>query len=72
MSRLTIERLHPEAEKLGLIIDEDHVEDPHCGRLEGYWLIDPETGEGPFEDGNFSTSLEEVAGKLIALELTRQ
>ena len=37
----------------------------------GYWLIDNATGEGPWADENFSTSHDELDGKLSDLERER-
>lgn len=34
----------------------------------GYWLIDNHTGEGPWADENFSTSHDELDGKISDLE----
>lgn len=64
---LTLEQVQAHARELGLRVDADPVDDQ-----EGYWIIDPVTGEGPWVDGNFSTSLEEVAGKLCAIEYERK
>jgi len=70
MSKLTLEQLRKHANDLGLNIETDHIF-KHTGNVEseGYWLHDQETGQGPWEDENFSTSLQEVAGKLVAYEL---
>lgn len=37
----------------------------------GYWVIDAATGEGPWEDDNFSTCHDELAGDITRLELER-
>lgn len=57
MSRLTLADLRRRADTVNLHIEQDST---------GYWFQDPATGEGPFIDGNYSASLEEVAGKLDA------
>jgi hypothetical protein len=57
------------AEHIGIILEEDHIRDTTFGyMMEGYWLIDRKTREGPFEDDNFSTSLAEVESKILVLE----
>jgi hypothetical protein len=37
----------------------------------GYWLLDKETGDGVWEDDNFSTSLSELEHKISKLEEER-
>lgn len=66
MTKPTFTALLARARSLGLTVVEDHV-----GDQLGYWLEDPVTGEGPWEDDNFSTSLEELAGKLDTLAAAR-
>lgn len=72
---LTLSQVQAHAAALNLRVDEDHlpaIEDLLGEELQrGYWLVDLDTEDGPFEDENFSTSLEEVAGKLVAIEVTR-
>lgn len=63
---LTLTDLRAEASDLGVLIDEDHV-----GDEQGYWLLDPVTGEGVWDDENFSTSLEEVASKIASIRMER-
>ena len=62
-----LQKVQSHVEALGLVIEEDYV-----GDAPGYWMIDPVTGEGPWSDDNFSTSLLEVAGKLRAIEHERK
>lgn len=74
MSKLTLEMVQAHAETLGLTVEEDHVyTDWTSTEIDqpGYWMVDPVTGEGPWPDDNFSTSLHEVAGKLVAIEYRR-
>lgn len=62
------------ARRMGISLEEDHIY-AHTGCIaengEGYWLIDVETHEGVGEDENFSTSLEEVEGKLREIAAER-
>lgn len=37
----------------------------------GYWLTDADTGDGVWEDENFSTSHSELEGKIEQLERER-
>lgn len=71
---ITLANVQAQAANLGLTVEEDHVHGAYGDewwRQEGYWIIDPATGDGPLPDDNFSTSLVEVAGKLVAIEMTR-
>lgn len=68
MSKLTFDMVQAQAKTLGLVIEEDHIGDDQPG----YWMLDPVTGEGPWEDENFSASLEEVVGKLCAIKYQRE
>ena len=63
---LKLHDVQSHAKALGLLIEEDHVQDGDTLH-EGYWIALP-NGDSPWSDGNFSTSLYEVAGKLIAHE----
>ena len=73
---ITLKDAKTYAAKMGLVIQEDHIIDAPEDRLprtlEGYWMLDPNTGEGPWDDENFSTSIEEVMGKLMAVETERE
>jgi hypothetical protein len=70
---MTIKRTEPSlaflrkrAKLLGVVIEADRDD---AGW--GYWLLDPNTCEGVWADDNFSTSRNEVDGKLneIAREM---
>lgn len=70
---MNIEAVQAHANALGLVVEEDHYCEGYLQPLqEGYWIIDPVTGNGPWPDDNFSTSLEEVARKLVAIEIERK
>lgn len=59
---MTFEQLTKIAQRMGVTLEEDHV-----GYAQGYWLLDSATGDGVWEDENFSTSLYEVEDKLQSL-----
>ena len=72
--KLTMQCVQSQATLLGLTIVEDHNY-TNTGEIadggHGYWIEDPDTGDGPFTDGNFSSSLEEVAVKLTNHEAAK-
>ena len=63
---MTLKDLRARAKTIGIRIEADRDD---CGW--GYWLIDANTNEGPWADDNFSTSHDEVDGKLTDLERER-
>ena len=63
---MTLKQLRARAKAIGIRIEADRDD---CGW--GYWLIDQRTGEGPWADENFSTSHDELEGKLRDLERER-
>ena len=67
---MTLEELQKIAGRMGVTIEEDHLPAEYGDegwRQEGYWLTVDETGEGVWDDENFSTSLFEVETKLRSL-----
>jgi hypothetical protein len=63
---MSLKQLRARAKTIGIRIEADRDD---CGW--GYWLIDAATGETPWPDDNFSTSHNELAGKLDTLERER-
>ena len=63
---MTLKDLRARAKTIGIRIEADRDD-----RGGGYWLIDANTNEGAWADENFSTSHDEVDGKLTDLERER-
>ncbi len=63
---MTLKALRARAKAINIRIAADRDD---CGW--GYWLIDSQTGETPWADDNFSTSHDELAGKLDELKRER-
>jgi hypothetical protein len=63
---MSLKQLRARAKAIGIRIEADRDD---CGW--GYWLIDAKTGETPWVDDNFSTSHDELGGKLTILERER-
>jgi len=63
---MALKDLRARAKAIGIRIEADRDDTGW-----GYWLIDAKTNEGPWADDNFSTSHDELADKLRALEFER-
>ena len=63
---MALKTLRARAKMIGIRIEADRDD---CGW--GYWLIDERTGETPWADDNFSTTHDELEGKLRDLERER-
>lgn len=63
---MTLEELQKIASRMGVRIDDDSFDGSP-----GFWLVNAETGDGVWHAGNFSSSLQEVEGKLQALAYYR-
>ena len=63
---MTLKVLRARAKAIGIRIEADRDD---MGW--GYWLVDANTGETPWDDDNFSTSHDELDYKLTSLERER-
>lgn len=61
-----LQKLRDRAAKIGIRIEANRDD---VGW--GYWFVDVETNDTPWDDENFSTSHDEVEGKLCELEQER-
>lgn len=68
---MTLKDLRARAKTIGIRIEAERFDVPLDGSLWGYWLVDEQTGQGPWEDENYCDSRSEVAEKLRQLEFER-
>lgn len=63
--------LRARAKTVGIRIEAERFDVPIDGSLWGYWLVDEQTGEGPWSDDNYCSDRRELRDALRKLEFER-
>ena len=63
--------LRTRAKSIGIRVETDEHDVAVNGSKWGYWLVDENTGKGPWADDNYCTTRSEVKDKLRSLEFER-